>query len=256
MKFLNQVTTHSGATAAPRIVVHGAGGVGKTTLGLSMPKPLLIPVEEGGGILSYEATPAPKTLTDLMDILGEIEALDKIEWETLVIDSIDRVEPMVWQHVCESKGKANIEDFGYGKGYTHADDGWIPIFQSLDRIRKRGIASFIIAHSASFVVDDPTVGSYNRMQPKLHKRASAMLIEWADVVGFLDIERVPVDRGSEKRTTRTSATTGKRRLHLEDGGGFAAKNRYQLASVIPIAATNGASPFIKALKPKKQGGKK
>ena len=251
MKYLNRIQS-SNTKRPPRLAIHGHGGVGKTTLALSMPKPLLVPVEEGGGILDYESTPPPESYADLLGTLEEIDALEKIEWQTIVIDSIDKAEPLVWSAVCEANGKANIESFGYGKGYTFADDYWIAIFKMLDRIRNRGVAIAVIAHSASVVVDDPTVGSYNRMQPKLHKRASALLVEWADIVGYLDIERVPVDRGSDKRTTRTSATTGNRRLHLEDGGGFAAKNRYGLTAMMDIAATNGAAPLLKAIK---SGGK-
>ncbi len=118
--------------------------------------------------------------------------------------------------------------------------------------RRAGVTVIVIAHSAMTTVDDPVVGSYSRFAPKLHKRANALLVEWADIVGYLDIERVPVDRGSDKRTTRTSATTGNRRLHLEDGGGFAAKNRYGLTAMMDIAATNGAAPLLDAIK---SGGK-
>ena len=118
-----------------------------------------------------------------------------------------------------------------------ADPLWIAWFKSLDVLRARGMTVIVLCHNEEKSIEDPRIGTYTRTTPKLHKRANALLYEWADVVGYLDIERVAIDKGSEDglaKKTRTAMTTGARVLYLEDMGGFVAKNRYDLPSSIPI----------------------
>jgi hypothetical protein len=232
----------------PRIVLHGNGGVGKTTFA-AVKDSLTLPTEDGAGVLRVATLPQPNEWDDLIAMVreaindlklpvGEREFMDS--FTHFVIDSIDVAEPLVWQKVCDDGGKPNIEAFGYGKGYTLADAHWIKLFKGLDMIRRAGVTVIVIAHSAMTTVDDPVVGSYSRFAPKLHKRANALLVEWADIVAWLDIERRPVDRGEGPRKTHTTRSVGKRLLHLdEDGGGFQAKNRYGLPSVLEIPKEDG-----------------
>ena len=44
--------------------------------------------------------------------------------KTLVIDTADWAERMCIEFVCSSHGKAGIEDFGYGNGYTYVAEEW------------------------------------------------------------------------------------------------------------------------------------
>lgn len=184
-----------------------------------------MPLEEGEGILDVQALPQPQCYVDVMNALAEL-CNEEHPYKTLVIDTIDKLEPMVWQKVCDAGKKDNIEAFGYGKGYTMADPFWIDFFRALDALRQKGITPLVLCHNEGKIIDDPTHGAYNKWTPKLHKRANALLYEWADVVGFLEIERVVMkddDRGKARATT-----TGQRILYLEDMGGFVAKNRYDL----------------------------
>jgi hypothetical protein len=100
----------------------------------------------------------------------------------------------------------------------------------------------VIAHTEDKVVDDTMIGSYTRSVPKLHKRATALFCEWADILGFLTVERTSRDVGKDGgRETRTSRTTGQRILYLEDTGGFVAKNRYDLPPSLLIPKENSYS---------------
>ena len=222
------------AILPPRVVIHGGGGAGKTTFGASAPSAILMPLEEGEGILNVQALPKPGCYVDVMNALGELQ-VEEHPYKTLVLDTIDHLEPLIWQAVCDTDSKKNhIEDFGYGKGYTKADPFWIGFFQALDGLRRKGMTILALCHNEGKIIDDPTAGSYNKWTPKLHKRANALLYEWADVVGFLEVERM-VQRGdgdSDKKARSTS--TGQRMLYLEDLGGFVAKNRYDLPTRLSI----------------------
>ena len=233
--YLSRVTDKSQRKPKkPRIVIQGALGLGKTWFAASALGVALIPFEEGEGILEVKVFPKPESYADAMNMLAEL-ASEKHPYKTLVIDTIDHLEPLVWDAVCEGTKHDHIEGFGYGKGYTMADPLWIAWFRSLDVLREQGMTIIILSHNEMKTVDDPNVGAYTRTVPKLHKRACALMCEWADIVGLLDIERVAKDVGKAGgRETRTSRTTGQRILFLEDGGGFVAKNRYDLPTQILI----------------------
>lgn len=217
----------------PRIVVHGKGGVGKTTFGASALAPVVLPVEEGLGILKVPHFAKPTAYAEIMQVIQEL-AQDKHEYKTLVVDTVDHVQPLIWDEVCRRRSNSkrtyeNIVDFTYQEGYMFADPLWIDFFQGLDALRRKGMTMIVLCHNEGKVVDDALIGPYERVQPKLHKRANAFLYEWADVVGYLDIERSAKEKeGTKGRVTRTSATTGRRILYLEDQGGFVAKNRFDL----------------------------
>ena len=215
----------------PRIVIHGHGGAGKTTFGASARDAILMPLEEGEGILNVNALPRPTCYADVMNAIGELQA-EEHSYKTLVIDTIDKFEPLVWEVTCDEGKKNHIEAFGYGKGYTMSDPLWIDFFEALDGLRRKGITPLVLCHNEGKLIEDPLHGGYNKWTPKLHKRANALLYEWADVVGFLEVERVVIKDDNERKARST--TTGQRILHLEDMGGFMAKNRYDLPTRLMI----------------------
>lgn len=239
MSMLAQVETDP-QPKPPRIVIHGKGGVGKTTFGASAKDPILLPCEDGRGKLKVPTLPRPKDYADVMAAIDELLTA-KHKYGTLVVDTIDHFEPLVWAHVCasNSEGKKiykSIEDFGYGKGFVYADPLWWDFFKGLDALRReRNMAVMVLSHCDTVTIKDPQIGPYDRIQPKLHKRANAIMHEWADVVGYLDIKRYAMMLGEEKgKNVKTATTAGERVLYLEDQGGFVAKNRYGLAPEIAI----------------------
>jgi len=58
---------------------------------------------------------------------------EKHEFQTVVLDSLDWVEPLIWKAVCEEGKVENIEQFGggYGKGYVRALDLWRRLIKEL-----------------------------------------------------------------------------------------------------------------------------
>lgn len=234
--FLSQVSDKP-IIRPPRIVIHGRGKVGKTTLAASAPGAIIMPVEDGEGVLDTPHLPRPESFADVLNALKELHD-EPHDYKTLVVDAIDKVEPLVWSATCEGTKYDNIEGFGYGKGYTLADAHWVKFFRWLDALRAKGMTIIVISHNETKTIEDPEIGSHVYTAPKLHKRANALLLEWADVVGCMAVERVVVEKG-EGRTTRTGMTTGQRVLYLAPTGSIEAGNRYGLPAMLNIPEKNG-----------------
>lgn len=220
----------------PRIVIYGPHGVGKSTFGAGFPNPILLMTEDGVGALRVRRFPNQvTTYRQLMTALGALfdGAHDR---ETLLLDSLDWLEPIVWAETAERHNKASIEAFDYGKGYIFADDVWSEVLDGLDALRDaRGMSIVCTAHAEAQRFQSPLTEPYDRYRIKLHKRASALVQEWADVVGFAHWQTAvaTTDLGFKKKAAR-GISTGQRLLALEERPAWEAKNRYALPPVMSL----------------------
>lgn len=247
--------SRSSGIKAPRIVVHGPAGVGKTTLGCGAPNPIFIQTEDGLGKLEVDAFPMMTSFQDVLDALSALYTSEH-NYQTVIIDSLDHLEPLVWQHLCETyvgpKGERyqSVEDFGYGKGFLLALDLWRQLLEGLDALRnEKGIAFILIAHSEIKRFESPMTDSYDRYQIKLHKRASDLIQESVDCVMFADYKTViEKEEGGFNKVKTRGISTGQRYLYTEARPSFVAKNRYDLPAELPLnwqafsdALTNNSS---------------
>ena len=199
---LNNIYTTT-AILPPRIIIHGKEGSGKTTLAAQFPGPIFLQVEDGcpAGLEIATFGVLPK----YDDVIAAITALgnEPHNFQTVVIDSLDALEPPVWDATCVANNWRSIESAGYGRGYVEADKYWNDLLAGLDWLRRnRGMMIVLIAHSAVETVNDPRAPSYTSYQLRLHKRGRALLQDWADAIGFLSTELVihTEDQGFRKRT--------------------------------------------------------
>ncbi len=165
------------------------------------------------------------------------------EFKTVVIDSLDWLEPIVSVQVCKDNGWANIETPGYGKGHVAALDSWRLILDGLNALRDdRGMAIIMIAHSDIKKFDAPDTDGYSRYVLKLNAKLAAVISEASDIIGFVNYRTsiVKTDGGFGKKTVR-GVGAGERVLHLEERPGFIAKQRYDLPESIPLLWENLAS---------------
>jgi hypothetical protein len=224
------------ASRPPRVVIHGQHGVGKTTLGASAYAPIFLPTEEGLEGLEVDAFPK---LTSYADALAAVRSLAAggHEYGTAVLDSLDWLEPLIWQHVCDKNGWKTIEDPGFGKGYIDATATWSEFLEALDTVRDAGMAVICIAHSEVKRFDAPDTEAYDRYQIKLQRAASAIVHEWADIVGFAQVETIVTkDKpGAFSKDGRTrGVSTGRHLLRVVEKPAYVAKNRYGLPDTIPL----------------------
>lgn len=219
----------------PRVVIFGPHGSGKTTWAAGAPSPIFILTEDGLGSIDTASFPLCESYSNVMDAIESLYTQSH-DFQTVVLDSLDWMEPMIWRHVAKQHDKKDIEDFGYARGYTYAADQWRTVLAGLNALRtEKGMAVVLTAHSRVTRFDDPMSEPYDRYGLGLHKTAAAVVSEWADCIGFAS-ERTRVqktDVGFNKQARR-AVSTGERVLHVSRTASYDAKNRYGITDSLPL----------------------
>lgn len=221
---------------APRVIIYGEAGCGKTTFGACAPSPVFIQTEDGLGNLDATAFPLATSFDDVMAALQALYTEDHT-FQTLVVDSLDWLEPLVWAKVCALHNVPSIEALPYGKGYVEALSIWRQFFDGITALRDaRNMTVVMIAHSQVVRVEDPTLPAYDRHGLKLHKRAAAVAEEFADVILYaaMQTNTVTEDAGFNNKRVR-AVTSGDRIMHTVGQPAFLAKSRFSLPSPLPLA---------------------
>lgn len=236
-----------------RLLIHGVDGVGKSSFAASAPTPVFLGPEDGTNHLDVARFPVPATWEDVMDALRTL-AGDRGGFETLVIDSLDWLEPLVWKHVVEAAGAKAIEDVGggYGKGYVAALDEWRRFLAALEYLqRNQGMHVLLVAHSFIKSFRNPEGEDFDRYVLKLHEKAAALCREWCEGVYFAQFETFSV---KDKAKRVKGVSTGARLLHTQRTAAFDAKDRYGLPDRIALdwtefqtAATKGRLGEVQAM---------
>jgi AAA domain len=225
-----------GRTKAPlRILLHGVPGVGKTTFAASAPGAVFLGREDGGGLLDLARFPRPETWSEVLAAVRTLAA-EKHDFKTLVIDTLDSLEPLCWRAVCERDGKATqIEEVGggYAKGYNVAVDEWRVLIAALERLRDVGMHVVLLAHTAVKNFKNPEGPDYDRYIMKLHEKAGGAFVEWCDTVLFAQFEGyVSTDKKGGKGKGKSSDL---RVAYTRRHAAYDAKNRHALPETLPLS---------------------
>ena len=232
----------SGRTSSPpRIMVYGTEGIGKSTLAARAPQPVFVQTEDGLGEIDCHKFPLAGTFDDVIAALTELHA-EEHDFQSIVVDSLDWLERLIWDAVCETYGAKSIEkvDGGYGKGYIYALSPWRQFLERLSALHKdRCMAVILIAHAKIEKFEDPESSPYDRYSPRLHKHAGALLTEWCDAVLFATrkLRTQTEDTGFGRKRTIAHAVGkdgGERVLRTIGGPSCVAKNRYDLEPELPL----------------------
>ena len=214
MAFDLKSISRNDATLAPRIMLYGVEGIGKSTFAAYSPKPIFILTEDGLGSLPAQHFPLAKNVASVMAAITTLYD-EKHDYKTVVLDSLDWLEAMIWQ---EMEAKHDAKDLAYGKGASIAADKWRTIVTAFDALRtKHGITVILIAHTTIKRFDSPETEPYDRYQPKLQERSGSLIREWADAVLFANYKTVvkQADVGFNKTVSR-GVSSGERLLFTSE----------------------------------------
>jgi len=240
-----------GKESRPRMcTLYGTQGIGKSTFGASAPGSIFLPTEDGLADIDCARFPLLRSVPEVLDAISSLYTEDH-EFRSVVVDSLDWLEPLIWQHVVETHGAArgckSIEDFGYGKGYLLATDTWRQIIEGLAALRRdRKMHIILLAHAMIQRFEDPTTASYDRYMPRLHKGAAALVQEACDEVLFARY-RVYVREEAKGFGGKAAkgAGHGERIVCTEERPSHAAKNRLSLPYEMPLSWASYAEHFNK-----------
>ena len=251
---------------ARRYCFYGVESVGKTTLAAHSPKPIFIDLENGSSELDVarytfeNGRVVPDTFFDVMEAVDDL-TYNEHEFETLVIDSLDRVEALIWDYCLERdsgrKSELNktgrkldsIESYGFGKGYNVALDEFRALLGKLERLREtRQMNIIFVGHAHVKMFKNPSGEDYDRYNLRAHHGIGGQTKEWVDVIGFCCFEEFGDKLEGEGKLARPKGfSTGRRLLKLEREAAFDAKSRISLPREMEMESTNPWAPFQAAI---------
>lgn len=235
--FLSQIKT-SGSGLPSRIVLHGVEGVGKTSFAAQAPAPIfgqsrgetgLETLIDSKQVKSTAHFPEWKTWQEAIGSLRQLVASDH-KYETLVIDTLNGLERLCHEHVCNRDFKGDWTDkgfMGYMRGYEVALSDWRELLALLDQVRAKRIAIICLVHTRVARFSNPEGTDYDRYEPDMHRKTWGLTHKWADMVLFSTFYTV-VDsdgkgQGGQERilyTERHAAYDAKNRSGLPESIGF------------------------------------
>lgn len=227
-----------------RVVVDGTEGIGKSTLAAQFPAPVILDTEEGTHHLDV-ARVSIGSWDELRSAVAEIGGR-KGEFSTVVIDSADWAERLLIDNILEEHRKKSIEDFGFGKGFTHVAEGFGRLLTQCDGLIGMGMHVVFVAHVKVVRTSPPDMtDGYDRWELKLSKQVAPLLKEWCDALLFCNYET----RTTTGTDGRVKAIGGKKRvIHTERSAAFDAKNRYGLEPIVPMTIESLAPIFAEPAK--------
>jgi len=209
---------------APKGIVYGPPGVGKTRFGAGTHKPILVDCENGAAYATCDRTPY-LTTWESIKVWLDMLAYGEHGYQTVVIDSIDwllrRLEEKVAGVNNDGKNMDNTlnrSHGGYGNGkLVLRNYVYQYLLPTLDAMVNRGIAAILLAHAARRLMTAIDGISVEKSTPEIHPDLMNTMIEWSDFVGAAQIE-------GDVRT-----------LTLTETNQVLAKNRYGITQKIPLS---------------------
>lgn len=213
-----------------RILLYGQHGVGKSTWASEAPSPIFLNIEDGLADIDCAKTEKLNSFADVCAAISWIVSQGS-EFRTIVVDTLDWLERLIFNQVASDAGKTTIAEIGFGRGYVEAVKKWEFILNSLETARLSGKGIVLLAHARVVRFENPETQAYDRYELDLHKSSNGMVQEWCDEVLFASFrvftrtedqgfgkERVLAIGGKERyiRTNESAAAVAKNRLRLPD----------------------------------------
>ncbi len=230
MSLLSKVVT--GVINKPHYtLLYGEPGIGKSSFAASAPEPIFLCSEDGADELGVDRIKL-NSLEELRSALKElIETSHK--YKTVVLDTVDHFEQLIFNQVSKDEGKKSIELIGYGKGYVFALDYWAEIVELLERARnEKGMNVILLSHAVIKAHNDPQLDApYDTYLIKLNQKAAEFLRDRVSCVLFATYKTFLHEKEGKKAKAYGD---GSRVMYTEKRPSFVAKNRYGLPFELPL----------------------
>ena len=176
---------------APKVMIYGLAGVGKSTLAGKFSRPLFLDFEGGLNYFDVARTPQIQDLDTFYKYLGELYHKTEREYDTIVIDSADW---LVRKTVEKAAGisRDNLEETlnrsngGYGNGKqvleNHIRTKLLPTLVALN---KKGYGIVLVAHAERKIMMDAEGVDIEQISPKIDINTMNVFVEWCDNVLYL-----------------------------------------------------------------------
>lgn len=217
MGFLDK-TTSGRQTVPRRTLIYGPHGVGKTTWCSQWPEPVLLPTEDGFAHVDVVAT---ERLTSPEDVHAAIVECVSSEFKTVILDSVDWLESMIWKQLSESGFSMD-----FGKGNLEVRRRMGIILDALNQVRDSGKHILLVGHAAQIHVEHPNGMSWDQMAVSVSKHSRSIISEWCDEILFCEQEMsVSTKEEGFGRKRNIGIDRRTRVLHTVGKPAFQAKNR-------------------------------
>ena len=211
-------------------MLYGPPGVGKSTFGASAPNPIFIPCERGLDQITVAKFPTPGTLAEFGTYLNAVDT-EEHDYETVVIDTADALELLIFDAVCNEGKVKSIEEFGggYGKGFTRAREYWARLLTRLTALSER-MNVLLVAHSHLRTVSDPMLATaYDIHEPKIQAKSIELIRQSVDLIMFARLQTSVIKDGPKARKGR-GLIGDDREMYTQPTSGIECKNRFNLES--------------------------
>ena len=221
-------------------------GLGKTTLGVSMPNPLvLMAPDEMGYLTLLGAGLAPQCETLIGDdgepvpcrewreVISTIDHLidNDTGIRTVFFDALSGFQHLACQETCDREFGGDWGESGftaYQRGYTiTAETSWRILLEKLNVLQaKRATNVVFAAHTDTKEMTDPTGPNYIKTIGFANKHFWQAMCKWSNGIYLLTFQQSITQADTKKAGKQTY--TGKRVIRSMPTGGADAKNQYGL----------------------------
>lgn len=229
-----------GGKKKPIAIAYGKAGIGKTTFAACAPSPIFIQTEDGLTSPQLHWVPSfgvAQSYEQVLESFGVIFQHAKEQgWETVVIDSIDRLAPLITTYVCQQNGWKKLEDGAYGRGKVAYIDEWRNFMTMCLSLRNEAdLGIIMLGHCKAAKISPPDAEPYTQYALTLQEDAARILVGDADMVLFFTYPITTISAesaGFNKKATR--AVADKPRIFTQERGAHVAKNRYSMPEFLPM----------------------